>query len=105
MRLCLILLVSCSNYAFSSAALENGAVFEEAPESALPHSFYVNDLLKSMKYLNSNEQFVNDIINMSKSGGFHLIKFISNNKEYFGKKLHHILNDAFQSYYDLFQVD
>ena len=65
--------------------LENGAVFGEAPKSALHHNFCVDDLLKSMKDLHSNEQFVNGIINMSKSGGFPLIKFISNNQEFFGE--------------------
>ena len=61
--------------------MENEAVFGEAAASALHHNFYVDDLLKSIEHLDPAKQLVKDIINMSKSGGFHLTKFISNKKE------------------------
>ena len=61
--------------------MENAAVFGEAAASALYHNFYVDDLLKSIEDLDSAKQLVKDVINMCNSGGFHLTKFISNNKE------------------------
>ena len=72
---------SCSNYALRRTAVENEAVFGEAAANALHHNFYVDDLLKSIEDLDSAKQLVKDVINMCKSGGFHLTKFISNNKE------------------------
>ena len=72
---------SCSNYALCRAAVENEAVFGEAAANALHHNFYVDDILKSIEDLDSAKQLVKDVINMCKSGGFHLTKFISNNKE------------------------
>ena len=58
--------------------MENEAVFGEAPASALHHNFYVDDLLKFTEHLDPAKQLVKDVINMFKSGGFHLTKFISN---------------------------
>ena len=72
---------SCSNYALGRTAVKNEAVFGEAAANALHHNFYVDDLLKSIEDLDSAKQLVKDVINMCKSGGFHLTKFISNNKE------------------------
>ena len=72
---------SCSNYALCRTAMENEAVFGEAAANTLPHNFYVDDLLKSIEDLDSAKQLVKDVINMCKFGGFHLTKFISNNKE------------------------
>ena len=72
---------SCSNYALHRTAVENEAVFGEAAANALHHNFYVDDLLKSIEDLDSAKQLVQDVINMCKSGGFHLTKFISSNKE------------------------
>ena len=61
--------------------MENEAVFEEAAASdALHHNFYVGDLLKSIRDLDSAKQLVKDVIIMWKSGSFHLTKFIFNNK-------------------------
>ena len=72
---------SCSNYALCRTAMENEAVYGEAAASALHHNFYIDDLLKSIKHLDPAKQLVKDVINMCKSGGFHLTKFVSNNKE------------------------
>ena len=61
--------------------MENEAVFEEAAASdALHHNFYVDDLLKSIRDLDSAKQLVKDVIITWKSGSFHLTKFIFNNK-------------------------
>ena len=56
-------------------------VFGEAAANALHHNFYVDDLLKSIEDLDSAKHFVKDVINMCKSGDFHLTKFISNNNK------------------------
>ena len=72
---------SCLNYALCRTAVENEAVFGEAAVNAHHHNFYVDNLLQSIEDLDSAKQLVKDVINMCKSGGFHLTKFISNNKE------------------------
>ena len=72
---------SCSNNALRRTAMENEVVFGEAAAGALHHNFYVDDLLKSMEDLDPAKQLVKDVVNMCKSDGFHLTKFISNNKE------------------------
>ena len=72
---------SCSNYALLSTAMEDESVVGEVAASTLHRKFYVDNLFKSMKYLNSTKQLLKDVINMCKSGGFHLTKFVSNNKE------------------------
>ena len=41
----------------------------------------MDDLLKSMKDVQSAKQLVQNVINMCKSGGFNLTKFMSNSKE------------------------
>ena len=72
---------SHSNYALRRTAVECGSIYGRAAAEALHHNFYVDDLLKSMRDLESAKQLVKNVISMCKSGGFHLTKFISNNKE------------------------
>ena len=72
---------SCSNYALCRTAAESESIYGRAAAEALHQKFYVDDLLKSMRDLESAKQLVKDVISMCKSGGFHLTKFISNNKE------------------------
>ena len=72
---------SCSNYALGRTAMKNEAVFGESAANALHHNFYLDDLLNSIGDLDSAKELMKDVINMWKSGGFHLTKFISNNKE------------------------
>ena len=62
----------CSNYALRRTVVENEAVFGQAAANALHYNFYVDDLLKSIKDLDSSKQLVRDAINMCKSGSFHL---------------------------------
>ena len=62
-------------------AIENEEVFGEAAASALHHKFHVDGVLKSIEDLHSGKELVKDVINICKSGGFHLIKFIYNDKE------------------------
>ena len=74
---------SCSNDALRRTAVENEPVFGGAAASVLYHNFYVDDLLKFVEDVDSPKHFVKDVTNMCKSGGFHLTKFISNNKVLF----------------------
>ena len=73
----------CSNYALHRTVVENEAAFGEIAASALHHNLCVDDLLKSIEVLDLAKQFVEDAIIVWKpaSFGFHLTKFISNNKE------------------------
>ena len=48
---------------------------------AMQNNFYVNDKLNSVKDLDTAKTLVKNVINMCRSGGFNLTKFISNNKE------------------------
>ena len=52
-----------------------------AAASTLYNSFYVDDLLKSVGYINITKKLVKDVISMRKSGGFNLAKFASNSME------------------------
>ena len=72
---------SCSNYALRRTVVEYETVFGEAAANALHSNFSVDDLLKSIEDLDSAKQLMKDVINICKSGGFHLTRFISNNKE------------------------
>ena len=72
---------SCLNYALCRTAVESESIYGRAAAEALHHNFYVDDLLKSMRDLESAKQLVKDVISMCKGDGFHLTKFISNNKE------------------------
>ena len=58
--------------------MENKAAFWEAAANVLHHNFYVDNLLKSIQKFDSVKLLVKDVVNLCKSGGFHLTKFISN---------------------------
>lgn len=70
---------SRSNYVLRRTAVEDGEAPGEVAASTIHRSFYLGDLLKSMKDLNSTRKLVKDVINMRKPDSFHLTKFISNN--------------------------
>ena len=46
----------------------------------LQKNFYVDDLLKSLKDVESAKELLKDIMNMCKAVGFQLTKFISSSK-------------------------
>ena len=54
---------------------------EQLQQIHMLRNFYVSDLLKSMKEMQSAKQLVQNVINMCKSGGFNLTNFMSNSKE------------------------
>ena len=73
-------LASCSLYALRRTGIDNN-VFGTDAATTLLRNFYEDDLLKSMKDVQSAKQLVQNVINMCKSGGFNLTKFMSNSKE------------------------
>ena len=75
-----ISLASCSNYAPRRTAIDNKDVYGTDAATALLRNFYMDDLLKSIKYVQTAKQLVENV-NMCKSGGFNLTKFMSNTKE------------------------
>ena len=72
---------SCSNYVLRRTAIDNESIFGKAASEVLQKNFYVDDLLKSSKDVESAKELVKNVMNMYKAGGFHLTKFISNSKE------------------------
>ena len=71
--MCAPLLGGTSSASYSNYALRGTA-------STCLRNFYVDDLLKSMKNVQSAKQLVQNLINRWKFGGFNLTKFMSNNK-------------------------
>ena len=72
---------SCSNYVLRRAALGNKEVYGTDAATTLLTNFYVDDLLKSMKDVQSAKQLVQKVINMCNSGGFNLTQITSDSKE------------------------
>ena len=63
---------SCSNYALKKTAIDNESIFGKD----------IDFLLKSLKDVESGKELVKDVMSiLSKAGGFHLTKFISNSKK------------------------
>ena len=74
-------LASCSNYVLRRTALDNKKVYGTDTSTRLLRNVYVDDLLKSMKDVQVAKQLLQNVINMCKSGGFNLTKFMSKSKE------------------------
>ena len=72
---------SCSNYALRRTAIDNKEVYGTDAATTLLRNFYMDELLKSVKDVQSAKQLVQNVINICKSGGFNLTKFMSNSKE------------------------
>ena len=72
---------SCSNCALRRIAIDNKEVYGTNAATTLLRNFYMVDLLKPMKDVQSANQLVQNVINMCKSGGFNLTKFMSKNEE------------------------
>ena len=72
---------SCSNYALIKSAADNQEEYGNDAAESLRRDFYVDDLLKSVNTRDAASKLVNDVRQMSKAGGLHLKKFISNDKE------------------------
>ena len=72
---------SCANYALRRTSVDNIEEFGKEAADVIQNNFYVDDLLKSVKDLDTAKTLVKNVINMCKSGGFNLTKFISNSRE------------------------
>ena len=72
---------SCANYALRRTSVDNIKEFGKEAAGVIQNNFYVDDLLKSVKDLDTAKTLVKNVINMCKSGGFNLTKFISNSRE------------------------
>ena len=72
---------SCSNYALQKTATNNADQYGQEAAEVVRSNFYVDDLLKSVDNPKTAMILVKNVVDMCKSGGFHLTKFISNNRE------------------------
>ena len=72
---------SCANYALRRISIDNVEEFGKETADVIQNNFYVDDLLKSVKDLDTAKTLLKNAINMCKSGGFNPTKFISNSKE------------------------
>ena len=72
---------SCSNYALKRSATDNADQYGQEAEEVVRSNFYVDDLLKSVDNPKTAMILVKNVVDMCKSGGFHLTKFISSNRE------------------------
>ena len=72
---------SCSNYAPRKTASDNQEEYGNDVAETLRRNFYVDDLLKSVNTREVASKLVDDVRQMWKAGGFHLRKFICNDKE------------------------
>ena len=72
---------SCSNYALKRTATDNTDRYGQEAAEVVRRNFYVDDLLKSVNNPKMAMILVKNVVDMCKSGGFHLTKFISNNRE------------------------
>ena len=73
----------CSNYVLTRTAVDNQSIFGKCASETLQKNFYVDELLKSSKDVEAAKELVKDVMNMCKSGGFHLTEFISNSNKLF----------------------
>ena len=72
---------SCANYALRRTSADNVEEFGKEVADMIQNNFYVDDLLKSVKDLETAKTLVKNVIYMCRSGAFNLTKFISNSKE------------------------
>ena len=72
---------SCANYALRRISIDNVEEFGKETADVIQNNFYIDDLLKSVKDLDTAKTLLKNAINMCKSGGFNPTKFISNSKE------------------------
>ena len=71
----------CSNYALKKTSVDYKHVYGLEAFNSLQWSFYVDDLLKSVKNEEEAMELIKNIKLLCKCGGFNLTKFLSNNKE------------------------
>ena len=72
---------NCANYVLRRTSVDTAERFGKEAADVIRSNFYVDDLLKSVEDLDRAKTLVKNVINMCRSGGFNLAKFISNSKE------------------------
>lgn len=71
----------CSNFALKQTAKDNKQDLGSAAAEMLLKNFYVDDRLKSVPSTEQAIKLINDVTKMWAKGGFHLHKFVSNEKD------------------------
>ena len=71
----------CSNYTLKRTATDNADQYGQEVEEVVGSNFYVGDILKSVDDPKTAMIRVKNVVGMCKGGGFHLTKFVSNNRE------------------------
>jgi hypothetical protein len=72
---------SCANYALRKTAEDAGPRFSQEVKNTFKRNFYVDDCLRSVKTEKEAVSLVTDLQRVCKTGGFHLTKWTSNNRE------------------------
>ena len=72
---------SCSNYALKRTATDNTDWYGQEAAEVVKNNFYVDDLLKSVDDPKTAIILEKNAVDMCKSGGFCLTKFISSNRK------------------------
>ena len=73
--------LSCSNYALRETAPDNQQEYGNDAAETMRKNFYVDDLLKSVNTCEFASEMVDDVRQICNAEGFHLTKFICNDKE------------------------
>ena len=73
--------LSCSNYALRKTAADNETKYGTKVAETLRNNFYVDDMLKSVSNEETAIKLIRDVRKICADGGFHLTKFVSNNKQ------------------------
>ena len=74
---------SCCNYAMKRKAMDNEEKYLKKPTDTLRRNFYVDDLLKSVRDVNTAICLLHEVIKLCAEGGLRLTKFVSNKVEVF----------------------
>ena len=72
---------SCCNYALKRTALDNEEKYQKGVTDTLRRNVYVDDLLKSVRDVNTAICLLHEVIKLCAEGGFQLTKFVSNKVE------------------------
>ena len=72
---------SCCSYALKRTALENEEKYQKEMTHTLRRNFYLDDLLKSVRDVNTAICLLHEIMKVCAEGGFRLTKFVSNKVE------------------------
>ena len=71
---------ACANFALKTTARDNQQNFDPQTYESVIKSFYMDDLLKSVKTETEAIKLALELVEMLKRGGFRLHKFLSNSK-------------------------